>query len=137
MAPRFCFGLKASQKELSCIFFVVRTLVSDEKDGQIARQIRHLFGDDIEMLGGMKGQGNATFGSKFARPHSARNHNFVGADFAVLQHDTPNFSVLNDKPFDRRFFKYLSTPHPRALGHGLGHVGGVYLPVIWHPDPAR
>lgn len=136
LTPRLGIRLEEADQQLAGILLVVCPFVAEEEHRQVARQILHLFGDDVEMLGGVQGDGHARFGGEVARPHAAADDHGPGADRPPIGHHAGGLAVLDEDLRDGKVLEDLCAAHARALGIGLRHVDRVDLPVMREPEAA-
>ena len=78
-APGLGHGLEGADQQLAGVLLVVGALVGDPQHRQVARQLGHRLGDDVEVLGRVQRHDDADRGRQLARPHAGGEHDGVGA----------------------------------------------------------
>lgn len=136
MSPRLGVLLEATEQDFARVLFVVGLLVGDEENGKIARQVRQLLGDNVEMLGGVEGKRYAAQRGEIARPHSAGDDHLIGADFALIGDRADSAAAFDEDAFNADVLKDRRSGLARALRHRDRHVDRIDLPVFRRPKAA-
>ena len=136
-APGFALRLEKADQQLAGIFLVVGPFVADEQDRKVAWQIGDRLRDHIEMLDCLQGHGDADLGRQLARPHATADHHVLRPDRALRGHHAGRAAPLHQDLRHGQGFDDARAAHPRALGVGHRHVGGVHLSVHGGPEAAH
>ncbi len=131
--PGFGVWLKGSKQDLACVFFIIGAFVRHAQDRQLLQPLNG-FGDDIEMLAGLKRHIHAQHLPHLAPPHAGAVHDHLAGDMpavAVLRPiDTGDAAALPGHAHGAGPLEDLPTALPRPLCQGQRDIGRVALPVL-------
>jgi len=99
-------------------------------DGKIARHAFEGLGDQIVVLGGLVGDGDAVEGAELPGPHAGAVDHELRLDVALVGGHTRSTAVLRGDARDHNLFNDLHALEPRSFGQGHRAVDGVDAPVL-------
>ncbi len=133
--PRRALGLEQADQDAARFLPVVAVAIRVLHDGKVRMRPCHRFGDQVVVLGCLERQGDAGKLAELATPHPGRVHDRVALDGAVVGIHPRHAAVRLEDAGDGDALDDPRASHPRALGVGLGDVGGVRTTLVG--DPGR
>ena len=92
--PGAGIGLEGADQQLAGILLVIAAMVVIAEHGKVGGQPGHILEQDIIMLTGVQGDGDADRCGQIARPHAARQHDIVRVDRAVFGIDAGHTAAV-------------------------------------------
>ena len=132
-APGLGPGIEAAHEESRHLFLEVDVAVAIAHHGQIGGDAVDGVGDDVHVLAGVQGYGDAAHAAELARPHARAVHQDFRGDVALRGVHSRHAAALELDARDLDALVNLRTARPGAPGEGLGDVGGVRLAVAGNP----
>ena len=136
--PWFGLRLEAADKQAANLLLDVGPAVRVAQDRQVAMDALDLVGDDIEVLGRVKGDVDAGHRADGVGPLTCAVDDDLGLDVPVVGAHGPGASaprpLVDQDVGDAHALEDADSPGPRTFGERLGEIGRVGAPVAGQPD---
>ena len=139
--PGLRVGLEAPDDQAADLLLEVRVAVGVPHDRQVRVQTGDLVGDDVEVLRGVQGHGDADPVAECLGPLPRAVHDHLGLDVAPVGPDAGHparpTGLLGGESRDPHLLEDPDPSLTSPLGQRLGQVGRVHLAVGGQPDGAE
>src|SRR6185312_7086175 len=138
--PWLGLRLEAADDETADLFLEVDVAVRIANDGHVGCDAFDRLGDDVEMLGGLQGHGDACERAEFARPLAGAIDDVFATDGAALvacRPAEPRYATVMDVDAGNlRAFDDARATVARTLRERLREIGRIGLAVAGNRDPS-